>query len=379
MPRRPDRRGDGTGGRSRLRLGPCPDQPRRGRSEATAALLARGPDREGQPDHDEDRADRPAGVRHRLVRARPRLETGGSADRLRRECRDPEGDLDRRQRADRGGFAVPVPRQPVVQQDVHVRGPPDLLGRLRRRLDGPRELRLALAHGRGQGVARGRRQLDARDRRARRRRRRARGRDRRPALSQWRPLARMTSRRRALTILLPLAAALAWPAAAWAHAALLRTVPSASGIVNSPPRQVALTYSEAVEPRFAIVSVTNAAGAQETTGPPRRSAADADTLVVPLRKLAEGWYLVYWRVISVDGHPVRGAFTFAVGPNPGPAPQFVIPSISETAATPRLLIARWLTFLSVMAAVGIFVLRVLIGRPVVRRVGGTSLRPLTIA
>ena len=105
--------------------------------------------------------------------------------------------------------------------------------------------------------------------------------------------------------------------------------------MNSPPRQVALTYSEAVEPRFAIVSVTNAAGAQETTGRPARSPADADTLVVPLKKLAEGWYLVYWRVISVDGHPVRGAFTFAVGPNPGPAPQFVIPSISETAATPR--------------------------------------------
>ena len=48
-----------------------------------------------------------------------------------------------------------------------------------------------------------------------------------------------------------------------------------------------------------------------------------DTLIVPLRPhLPEGWYLVYWRAISVDGHPVQGAFTFAVGPNPGPAPQF---------------------------------------------------------
>ena len=99
---------------------------------------------------------------------------------------------------------------------------------------------------------------------------------------------------------------LACPAARVAHAALLHTVPSASGIVQRPPGQVALTYSEAVEPRFAIVSVTDAAGARETSGPPRRSSADPTTLVVPLRKLAEGWYLVYWRVISVDGHPVRG-------------------------------------------------------------------------
>jgi copper transport protein len=189
----------------------------------------------------------------------------------------------------------------------------------------------------------------------------------------------MTGRRRVVTVLVSLAAVLAWPAAAWAHAALLRTVPSASGIVNTPPKQVALTYSEAVEPRFAIVSVTDAAGAQETAGTPARSAADADTLVVPLKKLAEGWYLVYWRVISVDGHPVRGAFTFAVGPNPGPAPQFAIPSISETAATPPLLIARWAVFLSVMAAIGLFVLRMLIARPLVSRVAGTRLRAVSIA
>src|SRR5207253_5003539 len=116
-----------------------------------------------------------------------------------------------------------------------------------------------------------------------------------------------------------------------------------------------------------------------TSGPPPRSAAGPDTLFVPLRRLGQGWYLVYWRVISVDGHPVRGAFTFAVGPNPGPAPQFVIPSISETAATPRLLIARWIVFLTVMGAIGLFCLRMLTARPVVRRVPGASLRSLTIA
>ena len=189
----------------------------------------------------------------------------------------------------------------------------------------------------------------------------------------------MSRRGRTVTTLLVLAAALAAPAAAWAHAALLRTVPSASGVVNRPPAHVDLTYSEAVEPRFAIVSVTDAAGHRRTEGVPRRSATDPDTLLVPLSRLGQGWYLVYWRVISVDGHPVRGAFTFAVGPNPGPAPEFVIPSISETAATPRLLVARWVVFLSVMSAIGLYVLRVLIARPVVRRVPGTGLRALSIA
>jgi copper transport protein len=182
-----------------------------------------------------------------------------------------------------------------------------------------------------------------------------------------------------LIVLAAAAASLTLPAAAWAHAALLQTTPVASRIVNTPPKEVLLRYSEAVEPRFAIVSVTNAAGEKETNGAPSRSPANADTLVVRLKKLAEGWYLVYWRVISVDGHPVRGAFTFAVGPNAGPAPQFVIPSISETAATPKLVTARWLAFLSLMAAIGLFVLRVVVARPAVARVPGTRLRSVTIA
>jgi copper transport protein len=186
-------------------------------------------------------------------------------------------------------------------------------------------------------------------------------------------------RRVVLIALAAAAASLVLPAAAWAHAALLQTTPVASRIVNTPPKAVLLRYSEAVEPRFAIVSVTNAAGDKETTGAPSRSPANADTLVVPLKKLAEGWYLVYWRVISVDGHPVRGAFTFAVGPNAGPAPQFAIPSISETAATPRLVTARWLAFLSLMAAIGLFVLRIVVARPMVARVPGTRLRAVTIA
>jgi copper transport protein len=182
-----------------------------------------------------------------------------------------------------------------------------------------------------------------------------------------------------LIALVAAAASLALPPAAWAHAALLQTTPVASRIVNTPPKEVLLRYSEPVEPRFAVVSVTNAAGDKETNGSPSRSPANADTLVIPLKKLSEGWYLIYWRVISVDGHPVRGAFTFAVGPNAGPAPQFVIPSTSETAASPRLVTARWLAFLTMMTAIGLFVLRIVVARPAVARVPGTRLRSVTIA
>ena len=170
------------------------------------------------------------------------------------------------------------------------------------------------------------------------------------------------------------------PSAASAHAYLVKTVPAPSQELNASPPDIQLTYDEAVEPRFALISVTNAQGQQETTGPVRRSPANPDTLLVPLRPhLPEGWYLIYWRAISVDGHPVQGAFTYAVGPNPGPAPQFRLPSISATATTPQLLITRWLMFVGVMAAIGLFVLRILVARPVLRRVPGVSLRAVSIA
>jgi len=176
-----------------------------------------------------------------------------------------------------------------------------------------------------------------------------------------------------------LAASLVLPAAAWSHAALLKTIPAASVVVNASPPKVGLVFSEAVEPRFAIVSVTDANAKQLTAGSPHRSAANVDELDVPLRQLPEGWYLVVWRVISVDGHPVRGAYTFAVGPNPGPAPQFAIPSLSETAATPTLVAARWIVFLSLLTALGLLVLRLGTVRSLVVRVPSTRLRAVSIA
>jgi copper transport protein len=184
----------------------------------------------------------------------------------------------------------------------------------------------------------------------------------------------------ALAAFAALALFLSAPETASAHAYLIRTSPTASGVLNSPPKQVSLTFDEAVEPRFATVSVTNVNGTQETTAAVSRSPSNPDTLIVPVRHgLPQGWYLIYWRAISVDGHPVQGAFTYAVGPNPGPAPQFKVPSISATAVTPQLLIARWVMFLSVMIAIGLLAMRLVIARVAVRRVADTSLRSISIA
>jgi copper transport protein len=181
-------------------------------------------------------------------------------------------------------------------------------------------------------------------------------------------------------LLVALAVALVLPAAAWGHASLLATQPPASGVLSQPPTQVRLTYSERIEPRFAVISVTDAQGNQEMVGSPARAPEDANTIFINLRHLPQGWYLVWWRVISADGHPVRGAFTFAVGPTPGPPPQFVIPSLGESAATPSLIGSRWALLLALLASVGLVAFRAVVARPLQVKGGSErALRSVTLA
>src|SRR5919201_4618163 len=115
--------------------------------------------------------------------------------------------------------------------------------------------------------------------------------------------------RRGALVAAVVAAALAAPASAWAQAAVLRRTPSASVVLNGPPKEVAMTYSEAVEPHFAIVSITDAAGRRVAAGPPGRSPTNPDTLLTKLKPIGEGWYLVYWRGVSAGGPPGRGALS----------------------------------------------------------------------
>ena len=208
-------------------------------------------------------ADRARGLLDRLVRAEPRLAARRAVDRLRRGRGDPEGDLDGRQRADRGGLALPVPRAAVrrqaptrsrSQQTYSDGSIVNWAGSESSEDPAPTiEAKSSLGGG-------GTSTLD--DRRARRRRASA-------------------SSLGAIALLARRAESASWheatgggspgpggepcraraAAAALAHAYLVRTVPEASVVLNTPPAQVALTFDEAVEPRFAIISVTEHARA----------------------------------------------------------------------------------------------------------------------
>jgi len=96
-----------------------------------------------------------------------------------------------------------------------------------------------------------------------------------------------------------------------AHAVLRSTNPVANTTVPTAPAEVVLTFSEAVSPVADRVRVLAPDGTRADSGAP--VARDSE-LSIPMRTdVPRGTYLVSYRVISADGHPVGGSFTYSVG------------------------------------------------------------------
>ena len=96
-----------------------------------------------------------------------------------------------------------------------------------------------------------------------------------------------------------------------AHATLVSTDPGQGARLEAPPGRVSLTFSESVSLGAGYARVLDSGGQRVDTG---TASVDGGVLAVPLRTdLPDGGYLVTYRVVSADSHPVSGAFSFVVG------------------------------------------------------------------
>lgn len=98
---------------------------------------------------------------------------------------------------------------------------------------------------------------------------------------------------------------------AWAHTELMASDPTDGAVIEVAPQSVTLQFTEKVSVQPDGVRVLNSRGRRVDKG----STTVRDTTSrTPLNdRLPNGSYLVSWRAISADGHPVRGAFSFSVG------------------------------------------------------------------
>ena len=109
-------------------------------------------------------------------------------------------------------------------------------------------------------------------------------------------------------------------APASAHASLVSTDPAEGAVVPEAPDVVTFTFNEPVSLAGDSIQAYDAAGEPVDVD---ASARDEVVTADLADDLADGTYVVAWRVVSSDGHPIAGSLTFHVG-----AP-------SETVVPPR--------------------------------------------
>jgi copper transport protein len=107
---------------------------------------------------------------------------------------------------------------------------------------------------------------------------------------------------------------------AGAHAQLESTDPVQGSVVLVAPTQVVLHFGEPVEIDFGSLRVLGPDGRRVDGGGTHHPDGDSHAVAISLpAHLPRGTYVVAWRVISADSHPVHGAFVFSVGTASGAA------------------------------------------------------------
>ncbi len=130
------------------------------------------------------------------------------------------------------------------------------------------------------------------------------------------------------------------PGPAWAHNSLTGATPAKNATLDESPAGVELAFLQKVDPAALTITVTDAGARAVPAGPAR---ADGKTGSIAFTgPLPDGVYTVAYRVVSLDGHAVRGSYRFTVDDpvaTPASSAPRAVPS-SSPAARPVPVAAR---------------------------------------
>jgi copper resistance protein C len=97
------------------------------------------------------------------------------------------------------------------------------------------------------------------------------------------------------------------PAAA--HTGLESSAPADGDVLTVAPDAITMTFTEPVQSQFTQVAVTDTDGRSLTAG---QVTVDGPVVRQPVTLGGDGVYVVAYRVVSSDGHPVSGQLTFTL-------------------------------------------------------------------
>ena len=142
--------------------------------------------------------------------------------------------------------------------------------------------------------------------------------------------------------------------AASAHAVVVSSNPSDGERLTTSPTTVSIQFNENVSVDLGGLRVVSSSGKSVDAG---TDTVSGPTLSVPIEPdLPDGTYVATYRVLSADGHPVKGAIVFAVGDASASgidAGSFVNGSGSDRTFEVLGAIARFLAYLGALTAAGL--------------------------
>ncbi|HVO44521.1 MAG TPA: copper resistance CopC family protein [Aggregatilineales bacterium] len=101
---------------------------------------------------------------------------------------------------------------------------------------------------------------------------------------------------------------------ALAHALLDHSSPAANAILDSPPREIRLWFTEPLEPPFSHFELLDTNGQTVSTPHSQVDPHDSAQMFMNPGSLADGLYVVMWHSVSAtDGHAAVGSFEFTIG------------------------------------------------------------------
>ena len=138
--------------------------------------------------------------------------------------------------------------------------------------------------------------------------------------------------------------------AVFAHAEVVEIMPANNAVVAEAPGAVTVRFTEPVSLSGGSTEVFDDTGEVISTD---GSVSDS-TVTIPLpADLGDGTYVVAWRVISADSHPISGSSVFSVGApsTTGPIDVDAGPEIPAVASGWRV-VAMAASYAGVLAAIG---------------------------
>lgn len=147
---------------------------------------------------------------------------------------------------------------------------------------------------------------------------------------------------------------------AFAHASLLSSVPPPDALLSAIPTSVSLTFNEPISP--VALSLVSPDGAVENL----EGTANGGRLIVRMPAAAgQGSYLLCWRIVSADGHPVAGTMPLVIGVSGGLRAVVAEPN---DGVRPAIWIVTTLMYVGLFCGVGgtVFIALVAQNRPIGR-------------